>query len=154
MPVWEADDVLSLDEVATALRLDRRTVRRVAFQLGGKRFGRRWRFRWGTVMELSLIHILVLPMLSRRSRRASVIFRWSSGRIAPLAMLPRRKWPFVFWAQKTTSMHTVSGLRISFSMSSTSLLSVSRLNGVRSWLNIYFLTWRHSEQAGRLGAKL
>lgn len=38
MPVWEADDVLSLDEVATALRLDRRTVRRVAFQLGGKRF--------------------------------------------------------------------------------------------------------------------
>ena len=56
MPVWEADDVLSLDEVATALRLDRRTVRRVAFQLGGKRFGRRWRFRWGTVMEFFNAH--------------------------------------------------------------------------------------------------
>lgn len=46
-----ADDILTLTEVAAALRLDPRTVRRVASELGGRRCGSRWRFRWGTVME-------------------------------------------------------------------------------------------------------
>ena len=45
------DDVLSLAEVARELRLDPRTVRRVASTLGGRQFGNRWRFRWGAVME-------------------------------------------------------------------------------------------------------
>lgn len=45
------DDILTLREVARALRVDPRTVRRIAFTLGGKRFGCSWRFRWGTVME-------------------------------------------------------------------------------------------------------
>ena len=45
------DDFLTLDELANALRLDPRTVKRVAYALGGKRFGNRWRFKWGTVME-------------------------------------------------------------------------------------------------------
>ena len=45
------DDILTLREVARALRVDPRTVRRIAFALGGKRFGCSWRFRWGTVME-------------------------------------------------------------------------------------------------------
>ena len=46
-----ADDILTLREVAAALRLDPRTVRLVASDLGGRRLGSRWRFRWGTVME-------------------------------------------------------------------------------------------------------
>ena len=45
------DDFLTLDELANALRLDPRTVKRVAYALGGKRFGNRWRFKWGSVME-------------------------------------------------------------------------------------------------------
>ena len=45
------DDLLTLTEVSAALRLDPRTVRRVASRIGGKRIGRCWRFRWGTVME-------------------------------------------------------------------------------------------------------
>ena len=45
------DDFLTLDELANALRLDPRTVKRVGYALGGKRFGNRWRFKWGTVME-------------------------------------------------------------------------------------------------------
>lgn len=47
----EADDILYLKEVAKALRLDPRTVKRIACELGGKHIGRCWRFRWGTVME-------------------------------------------------------------------------------------------------------
>ena len=46
-----ADDILTLAEVSAALRLDPRTVRRVASRIGGRRIGNRWRFRWGTVME-------------------------------------------------------------------------------------------------------
>ncbi|MDR2891560.1 MAG: hypothetical protein LBV80_00515 [Deltaproteobacteria bacterium] len=47
----EPDDFLSLDELADELRLDRRTVMAEAANLGGRQFGNRWRFRWGTVME-------------------------------------------------------------------------------------------------------
>ncbi|MDE7065390.1 MAG: hypothetical protein K2O70_07980, partial [Desulfovibrionaceae bacterium] len=45
------DAILTLSEVCAALRLDPRTVKRIACHLGGRRTGRRWRFRWGTVME-------------------------------------------------------------------------------------------------------
>lgn len=45
------DSILTLTEVSQALRLDQRIVSRIASQLGGKRVGRYWRFRWGTVME-------------------------------------------------------------------------------------------------------
>lgn len=45
------DSILTLDEVAQALRIDQRCLRRLAYALGGKRVGRCWRFRWGTVME-------------------------------------------------------------------------------------------------------
>lgn len=45
------EEFLTLAEVAEKLRLDPRTVRRVASILGGKRIGNRWRFKWGTVME-------------------------------------------------------------------------------------------------------
>ena len=45
------DTFLNLVEVSAALRLDPRSVRRIAYELGGKRVGRCWRFRWGTVME-------------------------------------------------------------------------------------------------------
>ena len=45
------DSILTLSEVSQALRLDQRIVSRIALQLGGKRVGRYWRFRWGTVME-------------------------------------------------------------------------------------------------------
>ena len=47
----DPDDILSLAELAKVLQLDPRTVKRVATQLGGKCFGTRWRFRWGTVMR-------------------------------------------------------------------------------------------------------
>jgi hypothetical protein len=45
------DDILTLKELAAALRLDPKTVNRVGYKLGGKRFGNRWRFRWGSAME-------------------------------------------------------------------------------------------------------
>ena len=45
------DSILTLAEVAQALRLDPRTVKRVAGELGGKRIGNRWRFQWGRVLE-------------------------------------------------------------------------------------------------------
>ena len=45
------DAILTLKEVAQALRLDPRTVKEVALALGGRRIGYRWRFRWGTVLE-------------------------------------------------------------------------------------------------------
>ena len=48
---YSPEDILTLEELATKLRLDPRTVKRVASALGGKRFGNRWRFKWGTVME-------------------------------------------------------------------------------------------------------
>ena len=51
MPVYAPDAILTLDEVSDALRLDPRTVKRVAEELGGKRIGRRWRFQWGRVLE-------------------------------------------------------------------------------------------------------
>ncbi len=46
-----SDDFLSLRQVSKKLGLDPRTVKRVAYDLGGRRFGNRWRFNWGTVME-------------------------------------------------------------------------------------------------------
>ncbi|WP_077071226.1 hypothetical protein [Mailhella massiliensis] len=48
---YALDEILTLKEVAQALRLDPRTVKEVAFALGGRRIGYRWRFRWGTVLE-------------------------------------------------------------------------------------------------------
>ena len=48
---YAADDVLNLAQLAKALDLDPRTVKPLACELGGKRFGRIWKFRWGTVME-------------------------------------------------------------------------------------------------------
>lgn len=45
------DDILTLSELAAELRLDRRTIVRVASLIGGRQFGNRWRFRWGAVME-------------------------------------------------------------------------------------------------------
>ena len=48
---YEDNEILTLKEVAQALRLDPRTVKEVAFALGGRRIGYRWRFRWGTVLE-------------------------------------------------------------------------------------------------------
>lgn len=48
----DPDDILDLKTLAKALDLDPRTVKGVAVELGGKCFGNRWRFRWGTVMEI------------------------------------------------------------------------------------------------------
>ncbi len=48
---YALDEILTLKEVAQALRLDPRTVKEVALALGGRRIGYRWRFRWGTVLE-------------------------------------------------------------------------------------------------------
>lgn len=47
----DENKILTLKEVAQELRLDPRTVKEVAFALGGRRIGYRWRFRWGTVLE-------------------------------------------------------------------------------------------------------
>lgn len=48
---YDPDDILNLHQVVDRLFLDRRTVRRIAFKLGGRRFRNRWRFRWGSVLE-------------------------------------------------------------------------------------------------------
>lgn len=48
---YAENSILTLKELAEELRLDPRTVKRVASELGGRRIGNRWRFRWGTVME-------------------------------------------------------------------------------------------------------
>lgn len=48
---YTPDSILSLKQLAKALRVDPRAITRIASQLGGRRFGRSWRFRWGTVME-------------------------------------------------------------------------------------------------------
>ena len=45
----QPDDILNLQEVAAYLRLDPRTVLRIASALGGRRTGRRWRFRYADV---------------------------------------------------------------------------------------------------------
>ena len=47
----DVNKIMTLKEVAQALCLDPRTVKEVAFVLGGRRIGYRWRFRWGTVLE-------------------------------------------------------------------------------------------------------
>ena len=47
----DPDEILTLAEIAAALKLDPRTVKRAAYRLGGECIGNRWRFRWGTVME-------------------------------------------------------------------------------------------------------
>ncbi len=51
-PEYPPDAILSLTQISRALNLDRKTVVRLASDLGGRRFGRRWRFRWGSVMEV------------------------------------------------------------------------------------------------------
>ena len=51
-PEYPPDAILTPEEVSAALRLDRRTIVRLASEPGGRRFGRRWRFRWGSVMEV------------------------------------------------------------------------------------------------------
>ena len=51
-PEYPPDAILSLNQMAAALHLDRKTVVRLASMLGGRRFGRRWRFRWGSAMEV------------------------------------------------------------------------------------------------------
>ena len=51
-PEYPPDAILSLTQMAEALHLDRKTVVRLASVLGGRRFGRRWRFRWGSAMEV------------------------------------------------------------------------------------------------------
>lgn len=45
------DDILTLKEVAERLKLDVRSVGLVAYDLGGKRIGKSWRFKWGTVLK-------------------------------------------------------------------------------------------------------
>ena len=47
----DPDEILNLKEFAEATGLDPRPVRRIAAELGGKRSGRLWLFRWGTAME-------------------------------------------------------------------------------------------------------
>lgn len=47
----DLDTILTLQQVAHRLRLDPRTVKKIAYLLGGRRIGYRWRFRWGTVLE-------------------------------------------------------------------------------------------------------
>ena len=44
---YAPDDILSLREIAKELKLDPRTIKPIASQLGGRRIGYRWRFRWG-----------------------------------------------------------------------------------------------------------
>ena len=48
---YHYDNFLTIQELSKALRLDRRTIEGVAYDLGGRRFGNRWRFHWGTVVE-------------------------------------------------------------------------------------------------------
>ena len=48
---YSPDDFLTLKQLARVLKLDPRTVKRVAFQLGGRRMGQCWRFNWGAVLE-------------------------------------------------------------------------------------------------------
>ncbi|SBW10813.1 DNA-binding domain protein (modular protein) [uncultured delta proteobacterium] len=48
---YAPEEILTLSQVAEKLRLDPRTVKRVAFALGGRRIGNRWRFKWGAVLE-------------------------------------------------------------------------------------------------------
>lgn len=45
------DTILTIKEVSKILQLDPRTVSQIAYALGGRRVGRSWRFRWGTLME-------------------------------------------------------------------------------------------------------
>ena len=44
--VHDENKILTLKEVAQELRLDPRTVKEVAFALGGRRIGYRWSFQW------------------------------------------------------------------------------------------------------------
>ena len=47
----DPDDIISLRQLAEVFHLDPRTIKPIASELGGRRIGNRWRFRWGTVME-------------------------------------------------------------------------------------------------------
>ena len=50
--MYDPDAILTLQEVAAALRLDARTLsREVRLAMGGKTFGRCWRFLWANVQE-------------------------------------------------------------------------------------------------------
>ena len=48
---YHQDSILTIKEVSQVLQLDPRTVSQIAYALGGRRVGRSWRFRWGTLME-------------------------------------------------------------------------------------------------------
>lgn len=48
---YSPDKIMNLKELAQALSLDPRSVRRIALELGGRRIGTCWRFRWGEIME-------------------------------------------------------------------------------------------------------
>lgn len=48
---YHPDDVVDLRVLEIKFDLDPRTIKPIASQLGGRRIGNRWRFRWGTVME-------------------------------------------------------------------------------------------------------
>ena len=43
--IYHPDDVLDLEEIAAKFDLDPRTIGPVASELGGKRFGRIWKFQ-------------------------------------------------------------------------------------------------------------
>ena len=51
MKHYSPDEFLTLKQLARILKLDPRTVKRVASQLGGRRMGQCWRFNWGAVLE-------------------------------------------------------------------------------------------------------
>ncbi|MFI3272899.1 MAG: helix-turn-helix domain-containing protein [Pseudomonadota bacterium] len=48
---YAADEILTIKQVAKALKLDPRTLKSVASALGGRRIGYRWRFKWSAVLE-------------------------------------------------------------------------------------------------------
>lgn len=52
MPMtYTADDFLTLTQVSKAICLDRRTIKKVATKMGGKKIGSCWRFKWSAVSE-------------------------------------------------------------------------------------------------------
>ena len=82
----QRDSILTLQEVALALRLDLRTVRKVGCELGGKRFGNRWRFKWGTVLEY--FDNAYFETEQRQSLDGTGDTGWQAGR---LQNVPRRE---------------------------------------------------------------
>ena len=71
--------------MAQALRLDQRIVSHIALELGGRRIGRRWRFRWGTVMEF-----FNNANFEKRSRNAWLARVIINGQILDTQVFPSR----------------------------------------------------------------